>query len=234
MEKIKSAENKLSIRTDMGVSLANAIRRSVNEVPTLAFEEVDIYKNDSALYDEMVAHRVGLIPLKNQKVKEGEFIEMKLKVKAKGTPDYVVSGAFGDGVVLDNVPIVLIDKDQEVEIVGKATLGTATKHARFSPGIIYYRHAYNVQIGKDAENSQELAEIYPEVFVFDGKLKVVDENNFDLDVEDLEEFKGVKAELTEDLIFNIESWGQMSAKDVFNESVKVLKKNLDNFQKALK
>ena len=46
-------------------AFANAFRRAmIGEVPTLAIEDVRIYDNTSALFDEMLAHRVGLIPLK--------------------------------------------------------------------------------------------------------------------------------------------------------------------------
>ena len=43
----------------------NLIRRMIfDEVPTMAIEDVEFRKNDSALYDEMIALRLGLIPLK--------------------------------------------------------------------------------------------------------------------------------------------------------------------------
>ena len=46
-------------------AMINTLRRYVtNYVPTLAIEEVEIMENSSALFDEMLAHRLGLIPLK--------------------------------------------------------------------------------------------------------------------------------------------------------------------------
>ena len=55
MIKIKNYDkknHKLSFITDMDVSLANAIRRSVLEIPVMAIDEVEIIKNDSALENE--------------------------------------------------------------------------------------------------------------------------------------------------------------------------------------
>ena len=46
------------------IAFANALRRSMqSEVMSFAIEDVRIYDNTSALFDEMLAHRLGLIPL---------------------------------------------------------------------------------------------------------------------------------------------------------------------------
>jgi DNA-directed RNA polymerases I and III subunit RPAC1 len=46
-------------------SIANSFRRILlSEVPTMAFDRVYIYNNTSVIQDEVLAHRLGLIPLK--------------------------------------------------------------------------------------------------------------------------------------------------------------------------
>ena len=46
-------------------ALANALRRIIiAEIPTMAFHKVFMYQNTSVLPDELLVHRLGLLPLK--------------------------------------------------------------------------------------------------------------------------------------------------------------------------
>ena len=85
-------------------SFASALRRiMVSEVPTMAIEWVDFKQNSSALPDEVVANRLGLVPLtfdKGYNVNEEcttckgkgcNNCQVKLTLKKKG-PAVVYSG----------------------------------------------------------------------------------------------------------------------------------------------
>ena len=55
---------RIAIR-DADVPLMNALRRiALAEVPAMAIDDVVMIENSSILQDEMIAHRLGLVPLK--------------------------------------------------------------------------------------------------------------------------------------------------------------------------
>merc|ERR1712071_640542 len=71
--------NKLDMEFDIiGVdpSIPNALRRIlISEVPTMAFDKVFLFNNTSIIQDEVLTHRLGLIPLKA----DPRMFEFKLK-----------------------------------------------------------------------------------------------------------------------------------------------------------
>jgi DNA-directed RNA polymerase subunit D len=235
MELKEKTNDKISFVSKVNVSLANAIRRSVDEVPILAISEADIYKNDSALYDEIIAHRLGLVPIKNQKLKEGDIVEYKFKAKGDGEGEMILAKELGDDVVYPEMPIVLLSDGQELELVAKARIGKGIEHARFSPGLLTYKHLAKISLNADGEKHTELAELYPEVFEkFGEKIKVKDASKCEMDQEDFESFDGVNITFNDELVFDIESWGQIETKEIFVESCKALKNNLSEVLKAIK
>ena len=219
----------------LDISLANALRRSVGEIPILAIVEADIYKNDSALYDEIIAHRLGLLPLKNQKMKADQTIEMKMKAKGEGDGVEILAGELDGDVIYPETPIVLLGDGQKIELIARAKVGKGVDHSKFMPGLVFYKHLPKIKISSEGEKQSELADIYPEVFeMFGDKLRVKDASACDLDQEDMVSYPGIDIEFDDNLVFTIESWGQIEAKEIFAETCKALKGNLSEVSKVIK
>ena len=66
IELVEKSDNKIVFTLkDVTAGYANTLRRlMIGEVPTMAIDDVTIAKNDSVLYDEIIAHRLGLVVLK--------------------------------------------------------------------------------------------------------------------------------------------------------------------------
>ena len=84
MEIIDKKNNKIVFSAEIEDSIANAIRRYVGHIPVLAIDEVEIIKNDSPLYDETIAHRIGLIPIKTDKIAGEKTATLKLSSDKEG------------------------------------------------------------------------------------------------------------------------------------------------------
>ena len=232
-------ENQLEFKAEISESLANSIRRYAMQIPILAIDEVEISRNDSALYDETIAHRIGLIVLKTEKNMNSKTeIKMKLHVKKEGN---VYSKDFrGDAeVVYKNTPITLLNEGQELNVVGTAKLGRGVEHSKFSSGIIFYRNVFNVDIDKDC--IKDVVEVCPK-----NTLKV-ENNKVTIEEPDLCDMCEVCSELckkqgkdsikftpTKELMITVESFGQISPEEMVKHSVEILKKDLAEVSKKIK
>jgi DNA-directed RNA polymerase subunit D len=143
LEDISEKGNKLSLTVKGApLSLANAIRRySMNHVPIMAIDKVTMYENSSPVFDEYIAHRIGLIPLKTPKSlpasTEVSFVLDAQGPKAIYSEDLKSSDA-GIVVAEPRIPIVTLTEGQSVRLEGKAVLGTGRGHAKFQAGIAAY------------------------------------------------------------------------------------------------
>src|SRR3989344_2840444 len=141
IKKLESKENRVTfILSKSNSAFANTIRRTImEEVPTLAIEDVHFVKNDSALYDEFIAHRLGLVVLKTDlksmelkekcscKDKGCGKCEVKFKLDKEG-PNMVYASdiRFNDKnikAIYPKTPIVNLLKKQSLKVEGIAVLG---------------------------------------------------------------------------------------------------------------
>jgi DNA-directed RNA polymerase subunit D len=221
MIKLKDSNEKkqtLTFFTDMSTSLANAIRRSVLEIPIMAIDEVEISKNDSALYDEIIAHRLGLVPIKTEKSSK----EIKFKLKETG-PKTVFSSDLKPSTETDyKIPIVLLDNEQELEVIAEARIGKGIEHIKYSPGLVFFKHSIDPEL-MDFVSVDENGKVSYD----DGELK-----EKKVSEEDTNKIKKLKE--VNELIFEIESFGQIKTKDIFLRAIEALEDNLDELGKEIK
>jgi DNA-directed RNA polymerase subunit D len=233
MENISKGENKFAFKAGIEDSLINAIRRYVGQIQISAIDEVEIAKNDSPLYDETLAHRLGLVPLKQSSKKEGK---LKLSSQDKGV---VYSGSLkGDfEIVYSKIPITLLSEGQEIELTASVKMGIGQEHAKFSPGIMNYREV--AEIYAEKEIAEKLKNTYPNIEIKQkgDKFLIMDDKEKEIsDIsEGLAEKYGKKVEIktTGEMIITLESFGQIDAKNIFTKSIEALKKDLAEVSKKL-
>lgn len=234
MRLIEKGKDQIVFGANITETLANSIRRYINQIPILAIDELEISRNDSPLYDETVAHRSGLIPLKMEKSGEGK--KLKLSVKKEG-PVYSEEIKGKPEVVYKKIPITTLDKGQELDFTATVKLGKGEDHGKFSPGLMFYRNATEILL--DKEFLENIKSLLPEVEIKEkgNKILVVDDKKKEItDIcEGLANRKRKQAEITnkDELIITLESFGQIDAKDILKESIDALKKDLASVDKAL-
>ena len=172
----------------ISIEMINALRRiMLTEIPVMAIDEVIILKNDSPLYDEIISHRLGLIPLKTdldvyklpQECECGGFgcplcqVSLTCEISNNSnSPLEIYSGDLksNDPKILPvdpNIPIVKIDKNDKVIIEAYAILGLAKQHAKWQAvSNVAYRHyplvEFDEGLFKNAEESRLIVKMCPE------------------------------------------------------------------------
>jgi DNA-directed RNA polymerase subunit D len=153
IEIVEDNDNSLSfILKGSTNAYANAIRRiATNSVPTFAIDSVMFYENSSAMFDEYIAHRIGLVPIITPSKGYTEKDEILFTLEETG-PKTVYSKELNSAdkdvrVANENIPIIKLGEEQRLRIEGKARYGIALNHAKFQPGLITFE-----QKGDDSFN----------------------------------------------------------------------------------
>ncbi|MBI4018030.1 MAG: DNA-directed RNA polymerase subunit D [Candidatus Aenigmarchaeota archaeon] len=160
---------------------ANALRRIMaNEIPTMAVENVDFEENSSGAFDEIIAHRIGLVPLTyNRKIhrtkddckcdgKGCSQCEVVLALEKTG-PCMVKAGDFkstDDSVQPTDpeIPIVELFENQRLKLEATAQLGFGKEHAKWQAAVVGYK---NPVAGRPEDPQGDDVKFREEEFVFE-------------------------------------------------------------------
>ena len=210
------------ILTDSNPQFANALRRtSVGEVPILSIDFVDFSKNDSVFYDEIIAHRLGLIPLVFD-VKDFNLpsdckcdnkgcvlCQTKFALNKKG-PCTVYSGDLKSAnkavkVLYDNIPIVILKEGQNLRLEATAVLGLGKDHAKWQSSVSHY-----IYYPADAKD------------LSDKGLKKLEADGVEMKHDDTK------------FIFWVESASGLTAEKIVLQAIDGLKKKAKEFERKVK
>ena len=248
----------------VNVHFVNALRRiMLTEVPTMAIDEIVILENSSILNDEILAHRIGLIPIKTdldsynlpEKCKcESEFgcnvCRANLTLETEAT-EKILTVYSGDMTaenpdiipVSARIPLVKLAPEQKVKFEAYARLGIGKKHAKWQPvSMCTYTHLPEVKIdSKRCDSCGKCVEVCPEeIFIKTAegiKTQNVLECTLCMDCIDACSQDPTAVEISWDknaFIFKIESTGALRAERIVTEAAKIFDKKIKDFSKQLK
>lgn len=243
-----------------GVSVAfvNSLRRvAIAEVPTMAIEDVVILANSSVLFDETIAHRLGLIPLTTPKdgyvmPKDCECrgsgcskcqVRLYLDVKAEYPMVVYAENLLSDDPnvrpVYGNMPIVKLDEGQSLVLEAYAQLGLGKDHAKWQPvSACAYKYYPRIDIRSDlCDDCGKCVEACAKsVLRLNGKVKVIDILECTLCGDCVEICPRGAIEVNKvdnSFIFYLETTGTMPPEDVIVKAADVLIDKAKCFIKAL-
>ena len=233
---------------------ANALRRiMISEIPILAIGYVDFTINDSVLYNEIIAHRLGLIPLvfdykkfhfkdKHEKGKTCSLCEVVFAINKKGSGMVYSKDMKSSNPdvkpLYDNIPIVELFDDQKLKLEASASLGFGKDHARYQAAVAAYRYFPTVKLNGKLINPDELVKICPKhaLKIDDNKVSV----SLDCDlckecikIANPKESLEIEGDSTR-FIFNVESVSGLKPEDIVFQAVDILKNKIKDFGKEVK
>ncbi|MFH1775003.1 MAG: DNA-directed RNA polymerase subunit D [Methanobacteriota archaeon] len=238
---------------DADASFTNAIRRAIiSEVPTLAIENVDFLENTSSLYDEMIVHRLGLIPIKTDleifnfreecSCKNGcSRCTLKLSLSKEG-PCVVYSQDIKseDSKLkpIEGVPILKLGKSQKISIEAEAILGTGKEHAKWQPAVVSYKYYPEIEIADKCDLCGECVTACPKdiLSIEKKKVKISDEKKCNLcnscvEACELDAIKVIGNDRK--FIIKIESTGALKPEEIFTKSCEILQEKAKKLRELL-
>ena len=235
----------------------NSLRRVIlSEIPKLAVSYVTVYDNNSALFDEIIAHRIGMIPLptkldllgfRDQCTCEGKGCPncTVLYTLSKEGPCTVYSGDLQPqdkmwAPVDGNIPIVKLTEGQRLILEAEAVLGRGKDHAKWQVASgVGYKYYPIIEIDESKCNlCGKCVEACPR--------NILEIKNNKLTTKDIEKCSmckscvekcdkdaiNVKGDESK-FIFKFEADGSLSAKEVLEKALEILSNRYKEIHKQI-
>ena len=252
--KSQSDDEIVFIVRDAEVPFINAIRRAAMvNVPKIAIEDVNIIKNDSAMFNEVLAHRLGLTPLVSdldaleglslpedddwEEYSNGIMFSLnEVGPKVVYSKDLISSDS-KIKPVYDTIPIVKLKKDEELIVEAYAKVGYGKNHVKWMPTTVCaYKQYPKITFNDEVDIDYDCADACPR-----GVLKS-DKRSKKIKILDIQNCAMCKSCVRasdngyinvgfrpNDFIFRIETDGAMPPKEVLLKACDKLGEKADKF-----
>lgn len=238
---------------NVDVAFANAIRRTMlTRLPAMAIDEVLILENTSVMYDEMIAQRLGLVPITTvlddynlprdcdcegkgcslcqcalTLEKESGDEEIVVYARDLTSQDPKVVPASGD------IPIVKLAPNQRLIIEAYARLGTGVENAKFQAvATVAYKYVPLVIVDKSKCNQcGNCVEVCPKkILRLDGDT-IATQNTLDCNlceacVEECEPNAITIDSKADSFLFKVESSGALPPDEIVERAAELLKERI--------
>ena len=226
-------------------AFANGIRRAmIADVPTFSIDTVRIIENSSVMFDEQIAHRLGLVPLTTPppgEFEQGDEVTLSLDVSGPAREDHdeTRTAYSGDIVTSDsmvepadgNIPIIDLKSEQRLQVEADAVLDVGREHAKHQGGVaVGYRHLQRVtddgERGEFEDDEPHLvrgvieegAPDHADADATEDDLVLAE--SFDYDLRNRYPGRSVSVEDVKDaFVFHVETDGSMSVDDLVERAV---------------
>lgn len=240
----------------ISVPLVNALRRIfISEMPSIAVDYLKFYKNNSPVFDEIIAHRVGLIPLNNASeiyitpeecgCKEGcEKCSVTLSLEKIGPcivySKDLVSGDPDIRPIFGDIPLTKLGEGQELKFDAVARLGTAEDHAKWQVSNAGYKYVPKIDFDLDkCDLCDECVLKCPKNILYKEKNQIKVKNIYECTMcracEEACEQEAIKISYeTDAFIFFVESYLNMNVNDLVSKALDLMSKKLEDLNNLIK
>ncbi|MCX8172359.1 MAG: DNA-directed RNA polymerase subunit D [Archaeoglobaceae archaeon] len=256
IEIVSEDNNKIVFKLlEASPALANSIRRAMKSlVPVLAIDYVDFYTNSSNYYDEMIAHRLAMLPIKTDLSKYN--LREKCSCEGVGCPNCQVSfrlNVEGPRIVyardfisddpnthfvFEDIPVLELFNGQQLMIEAVARLGIGKEHAKFQPvSACFYKIIPKIEISDKCDLCRNCISACPRKVFEEINGKIVVKNLLECSMcrecEKVCEQNAIKVLETNDFLFFVEGTGALQIREVLSRAIIVLKEKAESFNKLI-
>lgn len=237
----------------LDVAFANALRRTMlTRLPAMAIDEVLVLENTSVMYDEMLAHRMGLVPLVTDLESynlpdecdcEGKGCSLcqctlTLEKQAGDEEEIVYSRDLSSQdpkvvPALGEIPLVKLAPNQRLIIEAYARLGKGVENAKFQPvSTVSYKYVPIVEVNKDKCNlCGDCVKVCPKNILLVEGDTIATQNTLDCSlceacVEVCEPGAITIDSKKNSFLFKVESTGALTPEEIVEKSAEILKERI--------